>query len=78
MTSGHHASEFPTLLQYYADPVSGIKFLQVLDRSYLMGIHRAAYSAADGQLIRQYTTPAASYVSHMSRIIIVIIVIHDA
>jgi hypothetical protein len=31
-------------------------------------IHRAAYSAADGRLIRQYT-PAATYVSHMSRIV---------
>jgi hypothetical protein len=27
-----------------------------------IGIHRAAYSTADGRLIRQYT-PAASYVS---------------
>jgi hypothetical protein len=35
---------------------------------YPIGIHRAAYSTADGRLIRQYT-PAASYVSHMSRIV---------
>jgi hypothetical protein len=35
---------------------------------YPIGIHRAAYSTADGRLIRQYT-PAASYVSHMTRIL---------
>jgi hypothetical protein len=36
---------------------------------YPIGIHRAAaYSTADGRLIRQYT-PAASYVLHMSRIV---------
>jgi hypothetical protein len=34
---------------------------------YPIGIHRAAYSTADGRLIRQYTP--ASYVSHMSRIV---------
>jgi hypothetical protein len=33
-----------------------------------IGIHRAAYTGADGRLIRQYT-PAATYVSHMSRIV---------
>jgi hypothetical protein len=37
---------------------------------YPIGIHRAAYSTTDGRLIRQYT-PAASYVSHMSRIVAV-------
>jgi hypothetical protein len=35
---------------------------------YSKGIHRAAYSAADGCLIRQYAH-AATYVPHMSRIV---------
>jgi hypothetical protein len=34
--------------------------------AYPIGIHRAAYSAADGRLIRQYI-PTATYVSHMGR-----------
>jgi hypothetical protein len=34
----------------------------------IIEIHRAAYSTADGRLIRQHT-PAATYVSHMSRIV---------